>query len=128
LDKAAAVVEKELLCKNLLKEMNLHLEYMGVGVDRLDYTKGIPERFRAIERFLEKYPEFIGKFTFVELGAPSRTHIKRYHDLIAEVRRDGDLGGRQGRLPRMSEKLFPMSPKKSYRYFWVPYIPRRFYS
>jgi hypothetical protein len=37
--------------------------------------------------------------------------------LTRMVRRDGDLGGRQGRLPRMSEKLFPMSPEKSYRYF-----------
>lgn len=85
LDKVAAISEKELLRENLLKEIDLRVEYLGVGVDRLDYTKGIPERFRAIERFLEKYPEFIGKFTFVELGAPSRTHIKRYHDLIAEV-------------------------------------------
>jgi hypothetical protein len=39
--------------------------------------------------------------------------------LTTMVRRDGDLGGRQGRLPRMSEKLFPMSPEKSYLYFWV---------
>jgi trehalose 6-phosphate synthase len=60
-------------------------KYLGVGVDRIDYTKGIVERFRAVERFLEKYPEYIGQFTFVELGAPSRTHIKRYHDLMAEV-------------------------------------------
>ncbi|MFA5805856.1 MAG: trehalose-6-phosphate synthase, partial [Melioribacteraceae bacterium] len=57
----------------------------GVGVDRIDYTKGIVERFRAVERFLEKYPDFIGQFTFIELGAPSRTLIKRYHDLIAEL-------------------------------------------
>jgi hypothetical protein len=43
-------------------------------------------------------------------------HHKR---LTRMVRRDGDLGGMQGRLPRMSEKLFPMSPDKSYRYFRV---------
>jgi len=64
--------------------------YLGVGVDRIDYTKGIPERFRAVERFLEKYPEFIGEFTFVELGAPSRTHIKKYHDFMAEVEETAD--------------------------------------
>jgi trehalose 6-phosphate synthase len=58
---------------------------MGIGVDRVDYTKGILERFLAIERFLEKYPTYQGKFTFVQIGAPSRTHIKRYHDLFAEV-------------------------------------------
>ena len=45
-------------------------------MDRIDYTKGILERFRAIERFLEKYPAYQGLFTFVEFGAPSRTHIK----------------------------------------------------
>lgn len=60
-------------------------KYLGVGVDRIDYTKGIVERFNAVERFIEKYPEYIGQFTFVELGAPSRTHIKRYHDLMAEL-------------------------------------------
>ena len=56
-----------------------------MGVDRIDYTKGIPERFRAITRFFEKYPEYLGRFTFVELGAPSRTHIKKYRDLVAEI-------------------------------------------
>ncbi|HTP13703.1 MAG TPA: trehalose-6-phosphate synthase [Bacteroidota bacterium] len=59
--------------------------YLGLGVDRIDYTKGIIERFRGVERFLDKYPEYIGELTFVELGAPSRTHIKRYHDLLAEL-------------------------------------------
>ena len=63
---------------------------MGVGVDRLDYTKGILERFLAIERFLEKYPRYQGVFTFVQIGAPSRTHIKRYHDLQAEVEAEAD--------------------------------------
>ena len=63
---------------------------MGIGVDRLDYTKGILERFLAIERFLEKYPRYQGVFTFVQIGAPSRTHIKRYHDLQAEVEAEAD--------------------------------------
>lgn len=84
-EKAAAVQEALPLKESLLKEIGVSVRYLGMGVDRIDYTKGIPERFRAIERFLEKRPEFIGAFTFVELGAPSRTHIKRYHDLIAEV-------------------------------------------
>ena len=63
---------------------------MGVGVDRVDYTKGILERFLAIERFLEKYPQYQNKFTFVQIGAPSRTHIKRYHDLGAEVEAEAE--------------------------------------
>jgi trehalose-6-phosphate synthase len=71
--------------EELLRKIGAQAEYLGVGVDRIDYTKGIPERFRAIERFFEKYPEYLGRFTFVELGAPSRTHIKKYRDLMAEI-------------------------------------------
>lgn len=78
------------LKESLFREIGLTSNYLGIGVDRIDYTKGIVERFQAIERFLEKYKEFKGKFTFVELGAPSRTHIKRYHDLIAEVEETTD--------------------------------------
>jgi len=71
--------------ESLLKDLGVKGKYLGVGVDRIDYTKGILERFRAIERFLEKYPAYQGEFTFVELGAPSRTSIKEYHDLMAAV-------------------------------------------
>jgi alpha,alpha-trehalose-phosphate synthase [UDP-forming] len=69
----------------LLRSLSSEAIFMGLGVDRVDYTKGILERFLAIERFLEKYPYYQGQFTFVQIGAPSRTHIKRYHDLFAEL-------------------------------------------
>ena len=65
-------------------------DYLGIGVDRLDYTKGIPERFRGIERFLEKHPSYQGRFTHVQIGAPSRTHIHRYQDLIADVEAEAE--------------------------------------
>ncbi|MFZ5863726.1 MAG: alpha,alpha-trehalose-phosphate synthase (UDP-forming) [Nitrospirota bacterium] len=75
----------------LLKEFGLPPTVrVGVGVDRLDYTKGLAERFRGIERFFDKYPEFRERFTFVELGAPSRTHIPRYHDLVSELDAESD--------------------------------------
>jgi len=74
----------------LLKVLGVEAILMGIGVDRLDYTKGILERFLAIERFLEKYPYYQKAFTFVQIGAPSRTHIKRYHDLQAEVEAEAD--------------------------------------
>lgn len=74
----------------LLKGLGVEAARMGIGVDRLDYTKGILERFLAIERFLEKYPRYQGVFTFVQIGAPSRTHIKRYHDLQAEVEAEAE--------------------------------------
>jgi alpha,alpha-trehalose-phosphate synthase [UDP-forming] len=74
----------------LLKALGVEAAFMGVGVDRLDYTKGILERFLAVERFLEKYPAYQRVFTFVQIGAPSRTHIKRYHDLQAEIEAETD--------------------------------------
>jgi trehalose-6-phosphate synthase len=74
----------------LLRSLGVEATFMGIGVDRVDYTKGILERFLAIERFLEKYPGYQGKFTFVQIGAPSRTHIKRYHDLLAEVEAEAE--------------------------------------
>ncbi len=74
----------------LMRGLGVEATFMGIGVDRVDYTKGILERFLAIERFLEKYPTYQGKFTFVQIGAPSRTHIKRYHDLFAEVEAEAE--------------------------------------
>jgi len=71
--------------EEFLERAGIHARTLAVGVDRIDYTKGIVERFRAVRRFFEKYPAYIGEFTFVELGAPSRTHIPRYHDLIEEL-------------------------------------------
>jgi trehalose 6-phosphate synthase len=58
---------------------------LGVGVDRLDYTKGIEERFLAVELLLERYPEFRGRFSFAQLAAPSRTKIERYRQLSDTV-------------------------------------------
>jgi trehalose-6-phosphate synthase len=74
----------------LFKALGVEATLMGVGVDRVDYTKGILERFLAIERFLDKYPRYQGQFTFVQIGAPSRSHLKRYHDLMAEVEAEAD--------------------------------------
>jgi trehalose-6-phosphate synthase len=70
---------------SLLKNLGIEASFLGVGVDRVDYTKGIIERFRGIERFLERWPAYRGKFAFVQIGAPSRTTIPRYHDLFQEV-------------------------------------------
>jgi trehalose 6-phosphate synthase len=58
---------------------------LGVGVDRLDYTKGIEERLLAVERLLERFAEYRGRLTFVQLAAPSRTEIERYRELNERV-------------------------------------------
>jgi trehalose 6-phosphate synthase len=63
---------------------------LGVGVDRLDYTKGIEERLLAVERLFERHPHLIGRFTFVQLAAPSRTPIERYGQLNESLERLAD--------------------------------------
>jgi trehalose 6-phosphate synthase len=59
---------------------------LGIGVDRLDYTKGILERFAAVERLLEQEPRWVGKFAFVQIAAPSRSTIEEYQSFDARVR------------------------------------------
>jgi len=76
--------------RSVLKEMGLKAEYLGVSVDRIDYTKGMLERVKTVERFLEKYPEYVKKFTLIQLGAPSRTHIPQYHGFLAELHAEVD--------------------------------------
>ncbi|MEO6417999.1 MAG: trehalose-6-phosphate synthase, partial [Polyangiaceae bacterium] len=56
-----------------------------VGVDRLDYTKGIPHRLRIFEAMLDRHPEFRGKATFVQIGAPTRSAIPRYAAIASEI-------------------------------------------
>jgi len=74
--------------------------FLGVGVDRMDYTKGILERFRGIECFLDKFPHYREQFTFVQFGAPSRTSIKRYQDFATELEAEADRVNRRLRTER----------------------------
>ncbi len=73
------------LAQEIKKEFELEGKIIAVGVDRIDYTKGLVEKILAVDRFLEKYPEYRNKFVFIQLAAPSREHIKRYHELISEI-------------------------------------------
>jgi trehalose 6-phosphate synthase len=72
------------------KSLGLASGFLGVGVERLDYTKGLTERFKAVEAFLEKNPQYREQFTFVQIGAPSRTKIKRYSQLVSEVEAEAE--------------------------------------
>ncbi len=76
-----AGAERTLICE----ELGIEASFLGVGVDRVDYTKGILERFRAIERFLEQYPSYQRRFSLIQIGAPSRTDIERYKNFLDEV-------------------------------------------
>ena len=70
----------------LLTELGTTADFLGVGVERLDYTKGLPERLRAIRRFFERWPEYRGRVVFVQIASPSRSRIERYQRLQREVR------------------------------------------
>jgi alpha,alpha-trehalose-phosphate synthase [UDP-forming] len=69
----------------VLERLGLSVDFYGIGVERVDYTKGLPERFHALERFFERYPEYRGRLTFVQVASPSRSHIKRYQEFQREV-------------------------------------------
>ena len=71
--------------ENMEKIRREHSGIIVLGVDRIDYTKGIIERLRAIDRFLEKYPEYLKIFSYVELGAPSRGLISSYRELDERI-------------------------------------------
>jgi trehalose 6-phosphate synthase len=72
--------------RRLRKHLGVHDRALLVGVDRVDYTKGIPERLRAVDRLLALHPQMKRQFHFVQVGAPSRTHIPEYRRLNEEVR------------------------------------------
>jgi len=88
----------------LFRQLGVEATMLGIGVDRVDYTKGIPERFRGLERLFEQYPYFREKLTFVQIGAPSRTHIKRYQDLMVEVEQEAD---------RINRRFWPVDGSRS---------------
>ena len=69
----------------LFGEFGLDGKLVGLGIDRIDYTKGIPHRIRAIGRFFEKYPEYTGRVVFVQAGVMSRTNIHSYQQLSGQI-------------------------------------------
>jgi len=71
--------------ENLRREFNLEGKYLGIGMDRLDYTKGIPERLQALDKFLEDNPRYRGKIVFIQAGMPSRTQIGIYQEIEHRV-------------------------------------------
>lgn len=76
--------------KKMLAKMGINTKYVALGVDRLDYTKGVLERLKGIELFLEEFPEYIEKFTFLQISAPSRTTIKHYQVFETNVQTEID--------------------------------------
>jgi trehalose 6-phosphate synthase len=71
--------------EDLRREFDLEGKYVGIGMDRLDYTKGIPERLRALDRFFEENPRYRGRVVYIMAGMPSRTDIGAYGELTQRV-------------------------------------------
>jgi len=76
------------ICRiNIRRELGVDPSHLvGIGVDRLDYTKGILELFQAVERMLELHPDMIGRFSFVQIAAPSRSSLDEYQHFEEQVR------------------------------------------
>ncbi|MFO0935789.1 MAG: trehalose-6-phosphate synthase [Gemmataceae bacterium] len=67
------------------KRIGHRVEFIGVGIERLDYSKGIPNRLRGLDDFFERYPEYRRRVTFVQIAVPSRLRIPAYQRLAQEV-------------------------------------------
>ncbi|MBI3975624.1 MAG: trehalose-phosphatase, partial [Armatimonadetes bacterium] len=85
LDRTARSRACERWMARLERRYNLAGRFVAVGVDRLDYTKGIPERLRALDLFFRRFPRYRGRLVFIQKCAPSRTQIKAYRDLQDRV-------------------------------------------
>jgi len=109
-------------CRSHIREINgLPKDHMiGVGVDRLDYTKGILERFMAVERLLELEPKWVGKFTFIQIAAPTRSTIDQYQHFQVQVRemaaRINERFGKDGYQP-ICLKVEHHEPDQVFEYF-----------
>jgi trehalose 6-phosphate synthase len=109
-------------CRSHVRQVNkLPAEHkVGVGVDRLDYTKGILERLRAIERLLELNPDWIGRFSFIQIAAPTRGGIEEYQHHETQVR---DLAAQintrfeQAGPPPIVLRIAHHEPPEVYEYF-----------
>ncbi len=108
-DRIQAVVSDAALApeqERLRQAFGLRAPILGLGVDRLDYTKGIPERLEALDRVLTRRPELRGQLTFIQIGVPSRSSLDSYGAIESEIdRRVSDLNRRHG-APGLSPPVY----------------------
>jgi trehalose 6-phosphate synthase len=106
---------------SVIEELHLPAgSQLGLGIDRLDYTKGIEERLLAVEQLFERHPRFRGRFTFVQLADPSRTAITRYKQLALDVEqltaRINDRFGEEAYRPIVLRRMHH-EPADVFRYY-----------
>lgn len=99
--------------QRLVKLFCLKADIIGLGVDRLDYTKGIPERLAALDGLLTRRPDLHGRLTFVQVGVPSRSELASYSAIEAEIgRKVAELNARhtiRGGPPAVSYQTAPLT-------------------
>ena len=83
----SATVETERAVAAIRERLGLEGCKVGLGVDRLDYTKGIPERFEALDLLYARHPEWRGRFAFIQIGVPSRIELREYRNVQSRTRR-----------------------------------------
>ncbi len=89
----------------------LTADVIGIGVDRLDYTKGIPERLAALDEVLTRRPELRGRLTFVQIGVPSRSEVGTYAAIEAEIgRRIAEVNARHAVAGRPVPIVYYQAP------------------
>jgi trehalose 6-phosphate synthase len=84
-EETASDVSVKVHMKEWRRRLSPGTRFLGIGIDRADYTKGIPERLAAVDRVLEKHPEYRGSLVFLQVAVPSRTHIDSYAELNREI-------------------------------------------
>ncbi|MCL5666999.1 MAG: trehalose-6-phosphate synthase [Patescibacteria group bacterium] len=72
------------------QDLGIRSKYLGIGIDRLDYTKGILERLKGLEFFFEMYPAYQGQLTFLQIAPPTRQGVEKYREFAAEVTREAE--------------------------------------
>jgi trehalose 6-phosphate synthase len=83
----AASVNTDEYANRISDEIGFPYEVLAIGIDRIDYTKGIIERLKAIDRFLEKYPRYQKRFVYLGYGVMTRIHLNSYKNLNDEITR-----------------------------------------
>ncbi|MCE9541861.1 trehalose-6-phosphate synthase [Candidatus Kaiserbacteria bacterium] len=76
--------------RSALEALGIRTDFIGLGVERLDYTKGILERFKGLEFFFLQHPEYRERFTFLQIASPSRESIAKYREYGEQVRAEAE--------------------------------------
>ena len=105
--------------ERLRELLDLRAGVIGLGVDRLDYTKGIPERLDALDALMTRRPELRGRLTFVQIGVPSRSDLASYAAIEAEIgQRVADAQRASRRARRRAGRGLPHARRLARSAWW----------